>query len=115
MREYVDIVFDGPPGPTPGRFVEVENSRRESINYGEWVRRDDGYWVLRLPGPRYEYLCTMPELPSGATSPVMDHHDMTAWINRMSSDGWDFVGYGQTFWRGAESFTQDWWIFRRER
>ena len=22
--DYIDIVFDGPPGPTPGRFVEVE-------------------------------------------------------------------------------------------
>ena len=29
--EYVDIVFDGPPGPESGRFVEVENAAAESI------------------------------------------------------------------------------------
>lgn len=48
MKNYIDIVFDGPPGPEAGRFVEVENSMRESINVGEWLKRADGYWVLRL-------------------------------------------------------------------
>jgi hypothetical protein len=47
---YVDIVFDGPPGPEPGHFVEVENSEGASIRFGEWVQRSDGYWVLRLHG-----------------------------------------------------------------
>ena len=46
---YFDIVFDGPPGAVPGRFVEVENEQRASISVGEWVHRDDGYWVLRIP------------------------------------------------------------------
>ncbi len=46
----VDIVFDGPPGPESGRFVEVEDTvTRASISYGEWVERDDGYWALRIP------------------------------------------------------------------
>lgn len=45
---YIDIVFDGPPGPKAGRFVEVEDDCGVSINVGEWVERDDGYWVLRL-------------------------------------------------------------------
>lgn len=45
----IDIVFDGPPGPIAGRFVEVENELGASINIGEWVERDDGYWVLRIP------------------------------------------------------------------
>jgi hypothetical protein len=44
----IDVVFDGPPGPEAGRFVEVENEYGESINVGEWVYREDGYWVLRL-------------------------------------------------------------------
>lgn len=44
----IDIVFDGPPAPESGRFVEVEQDGR-SISFGEWVKRDDGYWVLRLP------------------------------------------------------------------
>jgi len=49
MSGHIDIVFDGPPSHESGRFVEVENEKRESINFGEWVERDDGYWVLRIP------------------------------------------------------------------
>lgn len=49
MTKHVDIVFDGPPGPTSGRFIEVEDENRHSIRFGEWIERDDGYWVLRIP------------------------------------------------------------------
>lgn len=42
------IVFDGPPGPVAGRFVEVENAAGASINAGEWVEQPDGYWALRI-------------------------------------------------------------------
>lgn len=49
MTRTVDIVFDGPPGPEAGRFVEVEDTEsRKSVNFGEWIERDDGYWVLRV-------------------------------------------------------------------
>jgi len=50
---FVDIVFDAPPGPESGRFVEVENAMGESINAGEWIKRKDGYFALRinLPAP----------------------------------------------------------------
>lgn len=44
----IDIVFDGPPGPTAGRFIEVEEATGKSIRIGDWVERPDGYWVLRL-------------------------------------------------------------------
>ena len=45
----IDIVFDGPPGPVAGRFVEVEDSDRCGIgDVGEWIERDDGFWALRL-------------------------------------------------------------------
>ena len=47
--DYIDVVFDGPPGHESGRFVEVEDASGKSINYGEWVQRSDGFWVLRLP------------------------------------------------------------------
>lgn len=47
-RGQIDIVFDGPPGPEAGRFVEVENAQGRSISFGEWVHRPDGYWVLRV-------------------------------------------------------------------
>lgn len=46
--QQVDVVFDGPPGPKPGRFVEVENMDGASVGVGEWIDRVDGYWVLRL-------------------------------------------------------------------
>lgn len=46
--DFIDIVFDGPPGPEAGRFVEVENSSGKSISFGRWFQRPDGYWVLRF-------------------------------------------------------------------
>ena len=42
MAEHVDIVFDGPPGPESGRFVEVEDASGNSIKFGEWIERKDG-------------------------------------------------------------------------
>jgi len=46
---YIDIVFEGPPGPEGGMFVEVENDEGASIRLGDWVDRKDGFWVLRIP------------------------------------------------------------------
>jgi hypothetical protein len=45
---YVDIVFDGPPGPDAPRFVEVEDDQRRSIRVGEWIQRADAAKVLRI-------------------------------------------------------------------
>lgn len=42
------IVFDGPPGPEAGRFVEVEDTEGRSVNAGEWRERTDGLWELSL-------------------------------------------------------------------
>ena len=44
------IVFDGPPGPEAGRFVEVETAEGESINAGEWRQVGD-YWHLVTRSP----------------------------------------------------------------
>ena len=49
MEKTIDIVFDGPPGPEAGRFVEVEDEDGKSIKVGEWIQRDDGFWALRIP------------------------------------------------------------------
>lgn len=48
MDNYIDIVFDAPPGPEAGRFIEVEDPSGKSIDVGEWIHRPDGYWALRL-------------------------------------------------------------------
>ena len=45
---FVDIVFDGPPSAESGRFVEVENAQGQSIRFGDWIERPDGYWALRI-------------------------------------------------------------------
>lgn len=45
---FLDFIFDGPPGPTPPRFIEVEDDKGNSIGVGEWIKREDGYWVLRV-------------------------------------------------------------------
>lgn len=45
---HIDIVFDGPPGPEAGRFIEVEDHAGRSISYGHWLQRPDGYWALRI-------------------------------------------------------------------
>lgn len=50
---FIDIVFDGPPGVIAPRFVEVESPPGVSIRMGEWLLRDDGFWVLRLPPPAF--------------------------------------------------------------
>jgi len=46
----INIIFDGPPGPEAGRFVEVETDDGKSINAGDWKQRDDRYWALRITG-----------------------------------------------------------------
>lgn len=44
----IRIVFDGPPGPEGGRFVEVEGaSSGESANIGEWIECGE-YWCLEI-------------------------------------------------------------------
>lgn len=53
---YLDIVFDGPPSHEGPRFVEVENARGRSIRLGAWIKRADGYWVLRFTPGEVELL-----------------------------------------------------------
>ena len=46
--KMIHIVFDGPPGPEAGRFVEAEDADGKSINVGTWYERSNGYWELRI-------------------------------------------------------------------
>lgn len=48
MEKPINILFDGPPGPESGRFVEVETDDGKSIRAGEWIEREDGLWALRI-------------------------------------------------------------------
>jgi hypothetical protein len=48
VPQYIDIVFDGPPGPDPACLVEVEDADGRSIEIGEWIERPDGTWALRI-------------------------------------------------------------------
>jgi hypothetical protein len=45
----IHVVFDGPPGPVSGRFVEVEDPGGRSISAGTWRKRADGFWELVIP------------------------------------------------------------------
>ena len=51
---FIDVVFDGPPGPESGRFVECEDETGRSINAGEWIDRGNGLWALRIKPPSVE-------------------------------------------------------------
>lgn len=55
--EQLDIVFDGPPGPEAGRFVEVETTDGRSVRVGEWRERDDKFWVLRIDLSMSDHFC----------------------------------------------------------
>jgi hypothetical protein len=48
FRQPINIIFDGPPGPESGCFVEVETDDGKSLNAGEWKQRTDGLWSLRI-------------------------------------------------------------------
>jgi hypothetical protein len=47
MARYIDILLKEPPG-REACFIEVENESRHSVSFEDWVRRDDGYWALRI-------------------------------------------------------------------
>jgi len=49
-EQEISIVFDGPPGPESGRFVEVEtrDGKGLSCRVGECREREDGFWALDL-------------------------------------------------------------------
>ena len=46
----VYIIFDGPPGPESGRFVETESSAGRGLGEADhgakWKKRADGLWAL---------------------------------------------------------------------
>lgn len=59
----LNIIFDGPPSPPFGRFVEVENDAGQSLNAGEWIDKGNGLWALRITRipdePTVEGMCSV--------------------------------------------------------
>jgi hypothetical protein len=44
--DMIDLVFDGElPNAV---LVEAEDGSGNSINVGDWFKREDGYWILRI-------------------------------------------------------------------
>lgn len=68
----IDIVFAtreydtrAPVAPPEEVFIEVENSKGASIKVGTWLRRPDGYNVLRIDlAAEYAKLLTVEEPPN---------------------------------------------------
>ena len=68
MREFIDIVFDGPPDHDAPRFVEVEDEQGRSIDVGIWINRPGTpMWALRLYPADVTVdparSCTQPDIP----------------------------------------------------
>lgn len=53
----INIVFDGPPGPESGRFVEVEDDKGHGLSVGQWYERPDGLWALRIDRLPHDRAC----------------------------------------------------------
>lgn len=108
MTGYIDIVFDGEPGPEGPVLVETEDSNGNGIRLGDWVKRSDDYWVLRVP--RQEI--------TGQTSD--GHHtfdelyDYRMLYNAHAAHGWLAAGIPVVkSWRhsdGEECFGGGWFI-----
>ena len=60
MGQYIDIMFDAPPGPEPGRFIEVEDAKGNGVRVGDWIERDDGTWALRITCEEYARVLPSP-------------------------------------------------------
>ncbi|MES2904568.1 MAG: hypothetical protein V4696_10320 [Pseudomonadota bacterium] len=89
--EMLHFVFDGPPGPEAGRFIECETPDGRSVRAGEWHKREDGYWELRVP------IASMPK-HSGDTTTVervaqSDRDAAETYLRESQPDaGWDNEG-----------------------
>lgn len=80
--EPVDIVFDAPPGPEGGRFVEVESPPGKGIRFGDWVKREDGYWALRFYTRPQAGQVTVSEQNAPAAAPLRPALQTVAYIGK---------------------------------
>ena len=85
MSDHVDIVFDGPPGPESGRFVEVEDANGRGFRLGEWVERSDGLWALRIPNLTAREADVEMQMQAVRRALVRDNRDKTAIIRELQA------------------------------
>ena len=45
-RDFIDIIFDGPPDQEATHLLDVQDER--GLPAGEWLESDDGSWALRI-------------------------------------------------------------------
>ena len=105
------IVFDGPPDPVSGRFVEVETDAGKSVDVGTWAQRDDGMWSLgpfaecplpQAAPPPAEIAGNHPAIPE--SSPATDHAALAAF-------GAKVLGTFSEYWGDVDgSDLQEWAI-----
>lgn len=69
--QFIDIVFDRPPGHQSSSLVEVEDEMGHSVKCGTWRERD-GYWVLRITPSDIQSL--EPPDPPGWEGGFADNH-----------------------------------------
>lgn len=103
----VYVVFDGPPGPEAGRFVECEDAEGRGINAGEWIERPNGWWALRIPregNPQpavkvQQNPVTDPEAVAWALNELealrYDYANRLARIAELVNDGLELAGVGE--------------------
>ena len=101
MMGKIRIIFDGPPGPDGGRFIEVEGESGESINIGEWIECGS-YWHLEIEDyfstiaalkAKVEWLKTMSTVEMMCENKNVKHH-ITEWENRCLKAEAEAVWYG---------------------
>ncbi len=84
---YIEFVIDGPPGPEPGRFVEVEDESGASARPGVWIERPGGHWALRVPLPAPPCACDFPLIGHAldcslyAPPAALDREKVSAWMD----------------------------------
>jgi len=71
----IRIVFDGPPGPEGGRFIEVVGVTGESFQLGEWVEAGE-YWYLEIP----DFYARIAELEAAMKEMRTERNDLGAAI-----------------------------------
>ena len=45
---FVDLVFDCPPGPKAPQLIEVVDDAVRNVEVGKWIERPDRRWALRM-------------------------------------------------------------------